>query len=82
MRTSHTDWAASRVARTYWQLADIERTFRMLKSELGMRPIYHSRDTRIETHIFLSVLAYHAVHLIGTQLHAVPHPQQLGYAAV
>ena len=33
-----------------------------------MRPIYHSRDTRIETHIFLSVLAYHAVHLIGTQL--------------
>ena len=33
-----------------------------------MRLIYHSRDTRIETHIFLSVLAYHAVHLIGTQL--------------
>ena len=68
LHTSHTDWSASQIARTYWKLADIERTFRSLKSELGMRPLYHSKDERIRTHIFLSVLAYQAVQLIRTKL--------------
>ena len=68
LRTSHTDWSIERVVRTYWRLAEIERTFRSLKSELGLRPIYHRKDARIEAHIFLSVLAYHAVHLIRTKL--------------
>ena len=70
VRTSHVDWSAERIAQTYWQLSDIERTFRTLKSELGLRPIYHSKDERIEAHLFLSVLAYHAVHLIRTKLKA------------
>ena len=57
-----------RVAQTYWPLTDIERTFRTLKSELGLRPIYHSKDVQIETHLLISVLAYHAVQLIRTKL--------------
>ena len=35
LRTSHTDWDLERVARTYWQLTEIEATFRSLKSEIG-----------------------------------------------
>ena len=46
----------------------IERTFRSLKSELGLRPIYHQKDDRIEAHLFLSVLAYYGVHVIRTKL--------------
>ena len=68
LRTSHTDWSAVQVARTYWRLTDIERTFRTLKSELGLRPLYHRKDDRIAGHLFISVLAYHAVHLIHSRL--------------
>ena len=42
--------------------------FRQLKSELGPRPIWHSTDSRISAHLFTTVLAYHAVHLIRTRL--------------
>ena len=68
LRTSHTDWEAEKILRTYWRLTDLENTFRQLKSELGMRPIWHNTDARISAHLFITVLAYHAVHLIRTRL--------------
>ena len=68
LRTSHTDWEAEKILRTYWRLTDLENTFRQLKSELGMRPIWHNTDARISAHMFITVLAYHAVHLIRTRL--------------
>ena len=68
LRTSHTDWNAEKILRTYWRLTDLENTFRQLKSELGLRPIWHSTDARISAHLFITVLAYHAVHLIRTRL--------------
>ena len=42
--------------------------FRALKSELGLRPIWHQGDNRIRAHLFIAALAYHAVHLIRTRL--------------
>jgi transposase len=42
--------------------------FRSLKSELGLRPIHHSREDRVDGHLFLTVLAYQFVQLIRTQL--------------
>ena len=68
LRTSHTDWEVGKILRTYWRLTDLENTFRQLKSELGMRPIWHNTDARISAHLFITVLAYHAVHLIRTRL--------------
>ena len=68
LRTSHTDWEAEKILRTYWRLTDLENTFRQLKSELGLHPIRHSTDARICAHLFITVLAYHAVHLIRTRL--------------
>ena len=68
LRTSHTDWEAEKILRTYWRLTDLENTFRQLKSELGMRPIWHNTDARISAHLFITVLPYHAVHLIRTRL--------------
>ena len=57
LRTSHTDWDLERVARTYWQLTEIEATFRSLKSEIGLRPIWHAKQDRIRAHLFIAVLA-------------------------
>ena len=68
LRTNHTDWEAEKILRTYWRLTDLENTFRQLKSELGMRPISHNTDARIGAHLFITVLAYHAAHLIRTRL--------------
>ena len=40
------------------QLVQIEAVFRTLKSDLGLRPIWHQLEHRIEAHIFISFQAY------------------------
>jgi len=42
----------------YLQLTQIEAAFKALKSELGLRPIYHQVEKRVEAHIFVAFLAY------------------------
>jgi hypothetical protein len=42
----------------YIQLTQIEAVFKTLKSELGLRPIYHQVEKRVEAHIFEAFLAY------------------------
>ena len=42
----------------YMQLVQIEEVFRTLKGDLGVRPIWHQLEDRIEAHIFLSFQAY------------------------
>ena len=42
----------------YIQLTEIEAAFRTLKDDLGLRPIYHRLEQRIEAHIFVAFLAY------------------------
>ena len=44
--------------KNYMNLVRIEETFRTLKSDLGLRPVYHQLDHRIEAHIFISFLSY------------------------
>ena len=41
----------------YIQLTQIEAAFRTLKSELGLRPIYHQVEKRVEAHIFVAFQA-------------------------
>ena len=52
----------------YVLLARIERSFRYLKSTLGIRPVFHQRTERVDAHIFISLLAYHLVHTIERRL--------------
>jgi hypothetical protein len=42
----------------YLLLTQIEAAFRTLKSELGLRPIYHQGEKRVEAHILVAFLAY------------------------
>ena len=53
-----------------WRLADIEATFRSLEGEAGLRPIHHRKPGRIRAHLFIAVLAYHAIHLMRRRLAA------------
>src|SRR5712691_1531617 len=42
----------------YIQLVEIEAAFKNLKDDLGLRPIYHQLEERIEAHIFVAFIAY------------------------
>jgi hypothetical protein len=42
----------------YLQLTQIEAVFRSLKSDLGIRPVYHQLQHRAEAHILIAFLAY------------------------
>lgn len=58
--------------KTFWQtytmLTELEAAFRCLKSELGFRPVYHQKESRIDAHLFISIIAYHLLHTIRYQL--------------
>jgi transposase len=68
LRTNLGEWDETTLWNTYTMLTDLEAVFRSLKSELGLRPNYHQKETRIEGHLFITLLAYHLVHTIRTQL--------------
>jgi hypothetical protein len=58
LRTNVTDWSAEELWRTYVQLTDVEAAFRIQKSELGIRPVWHQRADRVQAHILVCFLAY------------------------
>ncbi len=49
---------APEIWRQYIGLTEVEESFRNLKGDLGIRPIYHQKEERIEAHIFISFLSY------------------------
>ena len=59
LRTERTDLSAEQAWRLYILLTRVEDAFRDMKSPLSERPIFHQLEHRVETHIFLCVLAYH-----------------------
>src|SRR5258708_2879528 len=52
------DWTPEDLWRTYIQLTDAEAAFRVQKSELGIRPVWHQREDRVQAHILVCFLAY------------------------
>ncbi len=68
LRSSETHWKEEALWRTYVRLTDIEAVFRSLKSELGLRPVYHHKPLRSEGHLFITVFAYQLVQVIRTRL--------------
>ena len=57
-------------ATAYTMLNDLESVFRSLKSELGLRPVFHSKEDRADGHLFITVLAYQCVQTIRAKLKA------------
>jgi len=58
LRSNQSGWSAAQFWETYMQLTVVERAFRVLKSELLLRPIWHHYSGRTEAHVFICVLAY------------------------
>ncbi len=68
LRSSHMETDEKTLWKTYTMLTDLEAVFRSLKSDLGMRPVFHQITKRVTGHLFITVLAYHLVHSIRYQL--------------
>ena len=58
LRTNILDWSPEALWHTYIQLTETEAAFRIHKSELGLRPIWHQRADRVQAHILVCFLAY------------------------
>jgi transposase len=58
LRSNQAGWTAEMFWETYTQLTTVERAFRVLKSELLLRPIWHQYSGRTKAHVFVCVLAY------------------------
>lgn len=66
LRTSRSDLTEDEVWRIYSLLTRVESAFRDMKSPLMERPIFHHLKNRVQTHIFICVLAYHLLIAIET----------------
>jgi transposase len=68
LRTNRKDLNEKQIWDIYTMLTDIEDAFRCMKSELGLRPIFHQKEARCDGHIFITVIAYHLLHTIRFKL--------------
>jgi transposase len=64
LSTSDMSLSAEDVALGYKQLMEVERAFRTLKSTLSLRPVYHTKDDRIRSHVLLCWLALLLVRIV------------------
>jgi len=58
LRTNIADWTAEDLWKTYIQLTDAEAAFRICKSDLSIRPVWHHKTERVKAHIFVCFLSY------------------------
>lgn len=58
LRSNQAGWTTESFWNTYMQLTVVEHAFRVLKSELLLRPVWHHHSGRKEAHVMICVLAY------------------------
>ncbi len=58
LQSNRGGWTPQEFWETYMQLAVAEKAFRVLKSELCLRPVWHQYSGRVQAHVFVCVLAY------------------------
>jgi hypothetical protein len=58
LRSNLNGYGAAELWQMYMQLVDAEAAFRMHKSDLVLRPIWHQSEQRVQAHILICFLAY------------------------
>ena len=56
--TNINDWSGEELWKAYMQLTQAEAAFRIHKSDLKIRPVWHQKTERVEAHILVCFLAY------------------------
>jgi transposase len=58
LRTNVLDWTDEELWKTYMQLTEAEAAFKIHKTDLSIRPIWHQKEDRVLAHILVCFLAY------------------------
>lgn len=61
LRTNLLQIEAKELWQIYNTLRRIEDAFRFMKSSLGLRPVYHQKEHRVDGHLWITVIAYHLI---------------------
>lgn len=61
LRTNLLDKNAQELWQLYNTLRGVEDAFRFMKSSLGLRPVYHQKEHRVDGHLWITILAYHLI---------------------
>ena len=69
LRSNVTDWSGEELWRAYIQLTEAEEAFRLHKSDLIMRPVWHHKEHRVQAHILVCFLAYVLWKTLGLWCH-------------
>ena len=82
LRTNLTAGTAEELWSRYMQLTEAEASFRALKSELSIRPLFHQKEPRVKAHVMVAFLGYALwvtlKHLIKRRAAMVPQPSASG----
>jgi len=70
LRSNVTDWSSEELWKAYIQLTEAEAAFRIHKSDLRIRPIWHQREDRVLAHILVCFLAYVLWKTLGQMVQA------------
>ncbi len=68
LKTERKDLSDKEIWNIYMTLTRVEKAFRNLKSDLALRPNPHHKEDRVDSHILISILAYHLLHAIEFSL--------------
>ena len=58
LRTNQSDKEVIELWQQYMLQCNVEQAFKELKSDLGIRPVYHHKEKRVDAHIFVAFLSY------------------------
>ena len=68
-RTNVNDWSDEQLWKAYMQLTEAEAAFRIHKSDLQIRPIWHQKEERVQAHIMVCFLGYVLWKTLGQWCH-------------
>lgn len=74
LRTNVRNWSAEDLWQAYIQLTEAEAAFRIHKSDLKIRPVWHQKEDRVLAHILVCFLAY----VLWKSLHQITRAAGLG----
>jgi len=82
LRTNIETGTADELWSRYMQLTEAEASFRALKSELSIRPLFHQKEPRVKAHVMVAFLGYALwvtlKHLLKRRAPIVPQPSASG----
>ena len=61
LRTNLTNMGVKDLWQLYNTLRGVEDAFRFMKSSLGLRPVYHHLERRVDGHLWITIMAYHLI---------------------